>query len=460
MHTNLVKLMAKQETRIALCEKSLALFALYHFTNAFNSPCSDFHKQWFKDLLSNKHLLLIWFRESWKTLLATIKIIHSIVYKKNRFLMVYSYDKRKSTSRLYDIVVQLQTNKKLINDFWQLFPEWRQSEDESQKRSIPDFITKNWVKVKASSIWESPRWEMYLAKDWSFRPDLILLDDIDVEKSVQNIDIIDKNYSWIKSELFWWVSQDCKIIFLWNIIKSDWVTLRLEKDFLNSEEWIIRRQALIDNWNITWNRFTEEDIEKRKALLWTISFNQNYLLIPYSWWDSIIKRHQIKWFNEFLNFDFIIIWIDPAISENNRSDSFAISMCWILWDSYYFIECLELKWEDKDPFKATNIVLWLYNKYKARYVIIETIAFQQVMSKLFKQAWIATKEVKPHKDKISRLLEHQYLFEQWKVNFSDKCSNLVEQLLMFPNDKHDDMVDSMIFCFTKRKWWFMIVDMN
>jgi hypothetical protein len=39
----------------------------------------------------------------------------------------------------------------------------------------------------------------------------------------------------------------------------------------------------------------------------------------------------------------------------------------------------------KDPFRSVQIVKELYSKYKANYVIVETVAFQQVMSKLLKQ---------------------------------------------------------------------------
>ena len=456
MKQEFIDLMQEQNTRIWLCEQHLLLFWLYYFADVFKYNCAEFQKEWTKDMMKDKHLLLIWFRESAKTVWATIKIIHNILYRKKRFQMVYSYDKRKSTSRLYDIAVHLQANKLLIYDFWEVFPTAKQYHDETQKRSIPEFITTNWIKIKASSIWESPRWENYFAKDWAFRPDFIVLDDIDVEKSVQNIEIIDKNYNWLRSELFWWISEDCQILFLWNIIKSDWITIRLEKDYWNNSDWIIRKKALIEDWKITWDRFTDEDIEKRKALLWSVSFNQNYLLIPYSWGDAIIKRHQIKYYTWSYIFDSVIIAIDPAISEKTKSDSFWIVVTWILWDLYYIIEAIELKWEDKDPFKAVWIICALYMNYKANYVIVESVAFQQVMSKLLKQKWIATKEVKPHKDKVTRLLEHQYLFEQWKILFSDKCWTLISQLLEFPNVNHDDLVDALVYSLGKKKTQFMM----
>jgi hypothetical protein len=99
-----------------------------------------------------------------------------------------------------------------------------------QKKSIPEFITSNHIKVKASSIWESPRGEIFFY-DKPYRPDLVILDDIDTEKTVYSITQIEKNYNWIKWELFWSLQKNSRIIFLWNIIKNDWIVPRLETDY-------------------------------------------------------------------------------------------------------------------------------------------------------------------------------------------------------------------------------------
>lgn len=454
------KLLEKKETRIALLQKDLFLFSIYYFTDIFTHKASDFQKELCYDLDKDLNLLIIWYRWSAKTTFTIIKIIQNICYNKSKFIMFFCAEKTKSTARLYDIVVHLQTNKKIINDFWELFPKQRNKnnswDDFSQKKSIPEFITTNQVKVKASSIWESPRWEIFFNWEWSFRPDLVVLDDIDTEKTVYNINMIDKNYKWIKWELFGSLQKEwARIIFLWNIIKTDWIVPRFEKDYISNIYWKTLRKALIENWKITWDFFTHEDIEKIRNEQWEIAFNQNYMLIPYSWWDTIIKRHHIKYYRENIIFDKIVIWVDPAISEKTKSDPFAICVTGIKWDNYYIIESIELEWEQKDPFKATQIVKQLYLKYNANKVIVETIAFQQVMSKLFKQEWIATEETKPHKDKITRVMEKQYLFEQGKVYFHpDNNNKLIDQLINFPNVLHDDLCDSCIMTLQENNNYF------
>lgn len=462
------QILSKKTTRIAYCEKDLFIFWLYYFSSFFKCKSADFHKLWCLYLMTDQHILLIGFRESAKTLWLTIKMIHNIVYLKKRFMMYYCYDKKKSNARLYDIVVQLQTNRKLIHDFGDVFPNTNNKQEETQKKSISEFITVNGVKCKAMSIWESPRWEMFMYKDWAYRPDFVWLDDIDVDKSVTNPEIIDKNYNWLKWELMGWLSDDCKIVFLWNIIKNDWIVPRFEKDY--AKKWIISKISVLDEWKLTWDaRYTQTwekgkiDLQKKKELLWEISYNQNFLLVPFSWWESIVKREQILYMKQKPEFESIIFWVDPAISEKNKTDPYAIVVTWQYKKDFYPLEAIELTWSQKDPFKSTQIVKSLYEKYRPDYVIVETIAFQAVVAKLFKEAWIATKEVKPSRDKVTRLMEKQNLFEQWRVLFDPNwpwIDILINQLLDFPNVKHDDLVDALVYSLDEKKKSFVFTSLN
>jgi predicted phage terminase large subunit-like protein len=309
------------------------------------------------------------------------------------------------------------------------------------------------VKCKAMSIWESPRWEVFLTKDWTFRPDAVFLDDIDVDKSVWNVQIIEKNYNWIKWELLWWLSDDCQIIFLWNIIKNDWIVLRFEIDYKDNKKWNIQRKALIEDWQITWpERYSNEDIEEKRRMLGEISFNQNMLLIPYSWWDSIIKRQNII-YQTMSEWDKIIIWVDPAISEKSFADNFAIVVTAYKWKYKNIKECLALKWTEKNPYNAVQILKQLYLKWKAKSVHIETVAFQKVLATLLRTEQIAVIEIQPHKDKVSRLMEKQAEFEQWFVSFDPEWSwiqELIEETISFPNIIHDDRVDAMVYSLSDR----------
>lgn len=437
------------DARYELLEQDLFLFGLYYFTESFTAPSAFFHKEWCKAFQGNEHLLIIAFRESAKTLWVMIKWIHNICYSKKRFMMYYCFDASKSAWRLYDIAIHLQTNKKIQEDFWILFPgSVKNAEQESQKKSLGNFITTNWIQCKAMSIGQSPRWEMFFHRTWTYRPDFVVLDDIDIDRSVSNVNIIEKNYRWIKWELLWGLSWNCQIVFLGNIIKNDWIVLRFEIDYRNSKNWKIFRKALIEDWICTWpERYSDEDIADKRAMLGEISFNQNMLLLPYSWGDSIIKRSDIL-YRTYTEWDKIVIWVDPAISEKEMSDDFAIVVTAFIGKHKNVKACYALKWAEKNPLRAVQFIKSLYTLWKAKVVNVETVAFQKVLADLLKQEWIAVKSFTPTRDKVTRLMEKQADIEQWNVSFEPEgewIKVLIDELISFPNVIHDDRVDAFIY---------------
>lgn len=108
-------------------------------------------------------------------------------------------------------------NAKLEADYGILFSV-NGSREDMEKKSIGDFDTKNGVKVLSASLGEKLRG----AISRNSRPDLLILDDIDVTDSVRNPDIIQKNYDKITGETIGAMSKDkSKIIFLGNVINDD-----------------------------------------------------------------------------------------------------------------------------------------------------------------------------------------------------------------------------------------------
>lgn len=303
-------LLSKKETRIPLCEKRLDLFAMHYFREFMTHKTKDFHKQWYIDALQDKNILNVWFRDSWKTaIFGLVYIIWCICYQKYYFIVFYAFEKDKAKSKTLNIVNLLKANKFIKEDFWYLFKDnkvdtTRKDNDSMQEqKTIDEFITTNWIKVKAMSMNMSPRWEQFVNKKGQvIRPELVLLDDIDVIKSVRNIEVIDNNYHFITWEVMWGISNNGKIVFLWNIIWEDWVIPRLLRDQIANPWWIVSDTPLInENEEIVWpEKFVwtdeERDVinaeisDKRKHVVSLQSklhdqglnaFNSNYRNKPY-----------------------------------------------------------------------------------------------------------------------------------------------------------------------------------
>ncbi len=147
----------------------------------------------------------------------------------------------------------------------------------------------------------------------------------------------------------------------------------------------------------------------------------------------------------------IQIGVDPAVSEKEWSDEYAINITWFIGDRIYHLESIWLNGKEKDIGASANVVLQNYQRYQAKRVIVETVAYQQVLKNIFKRLWMAVQEYKTIKDKTTRLMEKQVLFEDKKVYFAPWYWNdkLVEQLLSFPNGEHDDRIDAMLLAMQK-----------
>ena len=356
--------------------------------------------------------------------------------------------------------------ERFVRDFGNLYyPDYATRWWSKKIKRIDKFVTENHCYVRAMSLGTSPRWKNYTAPDWKYRPDLLIFDDVDTISSTDSKKKIDKNYEFLLNEVLGGTTNATQMIFLGNTIYEDGLVPRFRehiKEDKNRE--IIRIPIYDEEGNIVRDRFVETDeeaeklnegiydsnkkitsLESERRRLGTISFNQNYLLIPYVKGQHVITRDMIKYDRNCRNYDFdrIYIGVDPAVSEKEGSDYFAITVVGQLQDKHYVLECVALEQSDKNIKKASITVKELYNKRNATACVVETVAYQAVLKTVFSTLWMAVIEEKGKSDKVSLLMEKQYLFEDWKVYFAPGTEDLVEELLAFPNVEHDDRVDSM-----------------
>ena len=398
-----------------------------------------------------ENILFNGFRECAKTVYAKYYILWCIVYHKKNYIVFFCDEKKKAQDKIVDVAAHLQVNKRLIADFGKLFHGERT--EKSAKKRMGDFESTNSVKVEAMGIWEVLRGKLYwVPGKGEYRPDLVVMDDIDTQKSTNTTALIDKSEINIKSEIFWGMSDDSQFIFLYNTIKVDWVWPRLWRDH---DDWKRMHVPMInddlDPKSITRSkRYTLEDINQKKKNSWQIAFNQNYLLIPYMWGQAIVQREWIKYWSLPKDKYKLVIGVDPSISKSDYADMFGIVVCAHIGDKKYVMEVVMLDGENKSLQKACNVIENLYNKYDTESKIInfESNWFQQTFAKELKARSLAVKEIKTSKDKITRLTEYQLDFEKWNVIFvswATNISSLEEQLLNFPNTRYDDLVDALMF---------------
>ena len=434
-------------------DNNFPLFFAYHYWWYF----TKFHIKWLQSIESDKNVFIEGFRASRKTTMIKGYIVRCIVYKKWNYIVRQSYEDKHSKDNVRDVAKML-CNDSIVNDYWLLFPLATKKE-ELMKKSLSNFDTTNWIKVTSTSLWQTLRGAntFDFSKNKTERPQLLVLDDIDTTKSVQNQSIIEKN----EQKILWETINALdplinKIIFLGNTIYDDWVVPRFYHRYKKSEQRDCYRQALYVEWeNVRPDVFTDEVVAKLQSH-WEIAWNQNYMCIPYSW-QWIVNRTRIRYTQRKENYDKIIIGIDPAVSTKTLSDWFAIVVTGRIGESKDILEAYNIKGKDKSKDKIIMFIKNLYERRKPKIVNYESISAFAYLAQDLKEAGIALKELKPNKDKVTRLLEKESELKNWVIQFVEwtDVAELVQQLIMFPNGKHDDLVDAMVFaCTDKKKWMF------
>ena len=476
------KIKENKEVRKYYYSKDFFWYCNYYFREYYSFDTPKCLLRYYQAIEQWKNVYFKWFRWSAKTTIAQMYVNYCIAYKKRRNIMWYAQTIDNAEENLTYIansfIWDTESWERFVFDFWNLYyPEYANRWWQKKIKRIDKFVTENECYIRAMSLWTSPRWKNYTASDWKYRPDLIILDDVDTISSTQSKKKIDKNFEFLLNEILWWTTWACQIVFLWNTIYEDWLVPRFEEHIKNDKNREIITLPIYEDWKIVRDRFVETDeeaerlnewitdsnkkytsLETERRRLWSISFNQNYLLIPYVIWQHIITRDMIKYVSkdQLPQFTKIQIWVDPAVSEKEWSDRFAICVVWFFEDRRYVLECIWLEWLEKNIKRATEIVRNLYIKRNATRVIVETVAYQLVLKWIFKEMWLAVQEQKTTKDKTTRLLEKQILFEDWKVLFTDWTSDLVDELLAFSNWDYDDKVDSLLFALTDQNKSFYI----
>ncbi len=459
------------DVRKEVFKNSFPLFFAYHFWRKFTS----FQKLRMEALQSDFNVFIEAFRASRKTTIVRWRVVWLICYKKEPSIIWQSYEDTLSSESVREIAKML-CKWSIVNDYWYLFPFETRKEDLA-KRSLSNFETTNWVKVASKSLWQTLRWSNTFdsQNEISARPTCLILDDIDVLKSVLNVDIINQNERKILWETI--ASLDPlqrKIVFLGNTIVEDGIVPRFRNNYKNNNSWLVFRQPLIDEkWeNCRPEVFTDTVIQTLQDDGKT-SWYQNYLLIPASSWLWIFTREYFDYFllshfedvDSFLKKSDLKVWIfcDPAFSSSDTSDDAVVLWCWIHNTSKnrYLIDWYS--WTSA-PSKTIDNLIIVYNNmtanwFKPTFIYVEDVKLNKNQTDFINKLKAKLLEYQIHcpiysyipklnkNQRIKDNLETPMSQKWWKFNRNisqpDLLQKIERQLLEFPNWDHDDHIDCL-----------------
>lgn len=253
-----------REQRKYVCDREFAYFCLYYFAEYFEYKCAPHHWDFFEDgrrisKLELNEAVEIAYRESAKSsIMATMLTCYLILFKKRRYINWDAEDKANAEQGLFDIATALQTNKRILNDFGNVYGK-KSGKDkkneaeggiagaEPSMKRIGSFITRTGIKVEAFSAYTSTRGRKYK----NFRPDHYVLDDMENSLTIESLPKTLKIIAHI-NELRAGMAAYGSLVFLGNYISEEGVVAYIMEVVKNNPKGVVRNIPVVKAGVIAW----------------------------------------------------------------------------------------------------------------------------------------------------------------------------------------------------------------
>lgn len=458
--------MIKDRTfRIAMAKKSHYWFFHYYFGPRYAKyRTADFQRQIF-NITENpdlQNIIITAFRGSAKSTIITLSyVIWSIVgVKQKKFPVILGHTQLNTQIHLHTIKKELEENTDFRKDFGPFREEI--ASDGTQSILLPDYG----ANISTRSIGQNIRGIKY----HQHRPDLFIADDIEDSDSVRTQENRDKLFDWLTSDVIPAGDKDTQLVFIGTPLHNDSILMRLKQLFKDSDpkKHIFCEFPIIDqDGKPLWpGKFTnEEDIKSERTKCFNdFAWRREYLLEIVDSEDQIIKRDHIKYYQDLPteNSRFAALSIDPARSQKATADCTAMvsgKMYGYGKDATLYImpnPVNERLSTDQLIERAMSLSKALGGNYYSR-VYVEDVNFQGIITDILKARGVpAIPFPLRGMSKEDRLIAISSLIQIGSVRFAQTGNEeLIEQLLGFGREAHDDLVDGLtmliIQAFTEAK---------
>jgi predicted phage terminase large subunit-like protein len=187
-----------------------------------------------------------------------------------------------------------------------------------------------------------------------------------------------------------------------------------------------------------------EVLRELKRNMGSMLFSAQYQQAPEPAGGKIIKRKMLQYYSavERRPTDRIVLSWDIALSEKEAADYSACVVLLNRGDLYYVIDVIRGKF----PFdKLKKKIIEVKERYVNGSLLIEEGAISHGLIQSLRQRHINVVDIKPDRDKLSRLISQIDLFEGGSVLLPKEApwmDQFVAELLSFPG-RHDDQVDAL-----------------
>jgi predicted phage terminase large subunit-like protein len=410
--------------------------------------------------------------------------LHAILYQYKHYILILSDSSDQAEGFLGDIKIELEENQFVKEDFGELQGKvWREGE----------IVTSTNIKVEGIGSGKKVRGRRH--RNW--RPDLIVLDDIENDENVRTPEQRKKLSNWFFKAVSKAGDSYTDIMYVGTILHYD----SLLANILENPGWksikykavisFAKNQSLWDTWeNIFtdlsndereedalyfFEEFQEEMLEGTKVL-WQeknsyynlmvdrltegeASFNSELQNEPIDPDDALFNEEWFDYYNEaeinFRDSRFIFVgFVDPSLGKTKKSDySTIIILAKDILTGYIYV--VEASIERRHPDVIITDIFekekWLRREFGRGLTKfgVETNQFQWFLKEeLAKRSakenlYLPIEEINQNSDKEMRIQTLQPYIKNKYIKFNKQHKTLLEQLKFFPMASHDDGPDSL-----------------
>ncbi len=410
--------------------------------------------------------------------------LHAVVYKYKHYILILSDSSEQAEGFLADIKTELEDNRALHEDFGTL--------KGNKVWSNKVILTVTDIKVDAIGSGKKVRGRRH--RNW--RPDLIVLDDIENDENVNTPEQRRKLESWYYKAVSKAGDTYTDIIYIGTILHYDSL---LSKILKNSEYDSVKYRGILsfsdshlwDIWADIYNDLTnekrredakayfdenKEEMLKNTKVLWeeklsyydlmvirltegTASFNSEIQNDPIDPDSATFNEEWFDFYNEelidFSDNEFILIGTnDPSLGKNKKSDTSAIiTLAKSLKDGYLYV--VDASIERRKPDAIINDVFEMNRRYKREYKKayktfgVETNQFQFFFKEVMTQKsaeeneYLPIEEIYSTSNKKARIESLQPFVKNKYLKFNEKHKALLKQMKEYPMSANDDGPDAL-----------------
>ena len=455
------KINENEAFRKKIASDSLLWFAQIYFNKYLFYKIGSFQEEIYKILQAGDDFNeIIAFRGSAKTTIAMLFYpLWAMVTERKHHIVLISDTFGQTKDHIYNIKTELETNERLKRDFGPFeFEKETNKKQEWQASSM--IIPKYEAKIVGKSTGQKVRGIRF--KQW--RPDLIIIDDIEDLEMIRTIEQRDKTHRWLTGNVIpaGEIGQT-KYILIGNLLHSDAIMNRIKKEIDSGHrDGRVVEFPLLDKFgNILWKGKYPDmqavEAEKKKvggdSLIGMRSWQREYLLKLVPEEGQVIRDEWIKTYTDIPE-DVIIIkgtGNDLAISKKATADyTTMVSGKLGVVDGKPRIYIMPNPVNERLSGFETTERARVVSRYLGDEKIltpfwVEDVAYQAMQIEAMQRAGLPVTGIKVSIDKRARLMTIASYVQNGTILFpKEGCEDLILQLTGFGIEAHDDLADGFV----------------